>query len=130
MTQNMLEALPFPRHLQNVPEIAGNHHERMDGKGYPNGVKASSLSIQARMMCIADVFEALTAVDRPYKKPMKLSTVLNILGKMTQESHLDPDIFQVFVSEGTYLTYANLYLNQEQIDEVDTRLIPGYTANP
>jgi len=129
MTQNMLEALPFPRHLKNVPEIAGSHHERMDGKGYPHGIKAGTLSLQARLMCIADVFEALTATDRPYKKPMKLSTVLTILGKMTQESHLDPDIFQVFIREKVYLTYAERYLNKEQIDEIDPELIPGYIVS-
>ena len=130
MTQNMLEALPFPRHLKNVPEIAGNHHERMDGKGYPGGVKAGDLSVQARLMCIADVFEALTATDRPYKKPMKLSMVLNILGKMTQESHLDSDIFQVFISEATYMKYAEEHLEKEQIDEIDLNNIPGYTPAP
>lgn len=128
MTQNMLEALPFPNHLKNVPEIAANHHERMDGKGYPNGIKAGELSIQARLMCIADVFEALTATDRPYKKPMSLSTTLNILGKMTLESHLDPDIFNVFVKEKIYLKYARLHLNAEQIDDVEISQIPGYTA--
>ncbi len=129
MTQNMLEALPFPQHLQNVPEIAGSHHERMDGKGYPNGVKASELSLQARLMCIADVFEALTANDRPYKKPMKLSMVMNILSKMTQESHLDADIFHVFVTQKAYLSYAEHYLDPDQIDEFDIKKILGYRNN-
>lgn len=128
MTQNMLEALPFPHHLKNVPEIAANHHERMDGKGYPNGIKAGELSIQARLMCIADVFEALTATDRPYKKAMNLSTTLNILGKMTLESHLDPDIFQVFIKEKIYLKYAERHLKPEQIDDIDINQIPGYTV--
>ena len=128
MTQNMLQALPFPRHLQNVPEIAGNHHERMDGKGYPNGMKAGELSIQARMMCIADVFEALTAADRPYKKAMSMSTALKILGNMALESHIDPDIFKVFISEKIYLKYASKHLNPEQIDDIDISQIPGYTV--
>ena len=129
MTQNMLEALPFPSHLKNVPEIAANHHERMDGKGYPKGIKAGELSVQARAMCIADVFEALTAVDRPYKQPMKLSVVLKILGNMTLEHHLDPDLFHVFISERVYLKYAPLHLTEDQIDEVDISKIPGYTGD-
>jgi len=128
MTQTMLAALPFPHHLKNVPEIAGSHHERIDGKGYPKGIKASELSVQARLLCIADVFEALTATDRPYKTPMKLSTVLNILGKMTLDSHLDADIFQVFISEGVYMAYANLHMNEAQIDEININEIQGYTT--
>ena len=126
MTQRMLQALPFPKHLENVPEIAGNHHERMDGKGYPNGVMGSELSIPARIMCIADVFEALTAADRPYKKGMKLSVALRILGKMKEESHIDPDLFNVFVSEKIYLQYAEEFLDPEQIDEPDLSQLPGY----
>ena len=126
MTQRMLEALPFPKHLQNVPEIAGNHHERMDGKGYPNGVMGAELSVGARLMCIADVFEALTAADRPYKKGMNLSTALRILGSMKEESHIDPDLFDVFISEKIYLQYAENFLDSEQIDELDLTKLPGY----
>jgi len=128
MTQQMLGALRFPNHLKNVPEIAGNHHERMDGKGYPNGLQGNQLSVQARMMCIADVFEALTAADRPYKKAMQLSTAIKILGNMKQESHIDPDIFDVFVSEKVYLKYAKRFLKDEQIDEVDIKNIPGFSG--
>jgi len=126
MTQRMLEALPFPKHLANVPEIAGNHHERMDGKGYPNGVMGKDLSVGARLMCIADVFEALTAADRPYKKGMNLSIALRILGSMKEDSHIDPDIFDVFISEKVYLKYAEKYLDSEQIDDLDLTKIPGY----
>jgi len=125
MTQKMLEALPFPRHLKNVPEIAGNHHERMDGKGYPRGIKGENLSIQARLMCIADIFEALTADDRPYKKAMNLSVALRILGEMKLDEHIDPDIFNVFINEKVYLQYANKFLETGQIDKIDIKGIPG-----
>ena len=102
-----------------VPEIAGNHHERMDGKGYPNGIMGKDLSIAARIMCIADVFEALTAADRPYKKGMNLSMVLRILGNMKEESHIDPDILDVFISEKIYMQYAEKFLDSTQIDDVE-----------
>ena len=128
MTQKMLQALPFPNHLKNVPEIAGNHHERMDGRGYPNGLKGDELSIQARMMCIADIFEALTAADRPYKKAMNLSTSLRILGEMALDNHIDADLFEVFVSEKVYLKYAEKFLNTEQIDAIELADIPGYRS--
>jgi len=128
MTQKMLKELPFPSHLKNVPEIAGNHHERMDGKGYPNGIEGKELSIAARIMCIADVFEALTAADRPYKKAMNLSTALRILGNMKLDSHIDPDLFDVFVSEKIYLQYAEKFLEAEQIDDIDITKIPGYNT--
>ncbi len=129
MTQKMLRALPFPKHLANVPEIAGNHHERMDGKGYPNGVMGSDLSIAARLMCIADVFEALTAADRPYKKGMKLSVALRILGEMGENSHIDADLFNVFVSESVFMEYAKNFLDPAQIDEFDLTNLPGYTRS-
>jgi len=125
-TLDMLESLPFPKHLINVPEIAGGHHERMDGKGYPRGLKRDEMSIQARLMGIADIFEALTAVDRPYKKGMPISQALTILGKMKLEQHIDPDIFDVFVDKKVYLKYAEKYLNPEQIDEVNLETIPGF----
>ncbi len=129
-TIRMLEALPFPRHLQNVPEIAGGHHERMDGQGYPRGLKRDQLSIPARLMGIADIFEALTASDRPYKRPMPISVALNIMGNMSQEGHIDPEIFEVFVREKVYEEYARRYLPPEQIDEVDISTLPGFEKNP
>ena len=125
-TINMLEALPYPKYLQNVPEYAGGHHERMDGKGYPKGLKRNEMSIQARIMGIADVFEALTAGNRPYKKPMSLSVALKILGKMKQDNHIDPDIFDVFIHQKVYMTYAKKFLVAEQIQEVDLTKVPGY----
>jgi HD-GYP domain-containing protein (c-di-GMP phosphodiesterase class II) len=125
-TIKMLNALPFPRSLTNVPEIAGGHHERMDGTGYPKGLTRDQMSIQARILAIADVFEALTARDRPYKKGKTLSQSLKILGFMKKDNHIDPDLFQVFIDQEIYLRYAREYLNQDQIDTVDKSQIPGY----
>jgi len=125
-TIKMLEALPWPKHLVNVPEYAGGHHERMDGKGYPRGLKRDDMSVQARLMGIADIFEALTAKDRPYKRGKTLSDSLAILGKMRETGHIDPDLFDVFVREKVYLRYAREFLDPEQIDDVDESRIPGY----
>lgn len=126
MTINMLGELPFPKHLLNVPEYAGGHHERMDGKGYPLGLTREQLSIPARMMGIADIFEALTSSDRPYKKGKKLSECLRILGFMKQDGHIDPDIFDVFIKEKVYMRYAEEFLSESLIDDIDESKIPGY----
>ncbi|MDC9729372.1 MAG: GAF domain-containing protein [Methyloprofundus sp.] len=112
----MLDKINFPKHLQNVPEYAGAHHERMDGKGYPNKLTREQMSIPARAMAIADVFEALTAADRPYKKPKTLSEALFILEKMKQDNHIDPDIYDAFIQEKVYLNYAKKFLDASQID--------------
>jgi HD-GYP domain-containing protein (c-di-GMP phosphodiesterase class II) len=125
-TIKMLEALPWPKHLRNVPEYAGGHHERMDGKGYPKGLKREQMSVQARVMGIADIFEALTARDRPYKKGKTLSESLQILGRFKENGHIDPDLFDVFVRGKIYRRYAEMFLDKEQIDEVDEAKIPGY----
>jgi HD-GYP domain-containing protein (c-di-GMP phosphodiesterase class II) len=127
VTIKMLEALPWPNHLKHVPEYAGGHHERMDGKGYPKGLTREQMPIQARVMGIADIFEALTAKDRPYKEGKTLTESLTILGKFKQSGHIDPDLFNVFIREKVYLTYAKQFLNPEQIDEVDESKIPGYS---
>ena len=127
-TIKMLEALPWPKHLRNVPEYAGGHHERMDGRGYPRGLKRDQMSVQARIMGIADIFEALTAKDRPYKKGKSLSESLHILGKFRLNGHIDPDLFDVFIRERVYLKYAEQFLDPEQIDDVDTAMIPGYSG--
>lgn len=117
-TIKMLESLPFPKHLSRVPEYAGGHHERMDGKGYPKGLTREEMSIPARVMAIADVFEALSARDRPYKKGKTVSECLKIMENMTQNNHLDPDLFKVFVERKVYLAYAKEFMHAEQIDEV------------
>jgi len=118
VTINMLEELPYPKHLQNVPEFAGGHHEKLDGTGYPKGLVKDEMTVQARIMAIADIFEALTARDRPYKKGKTLSQAMRILGFMKNDAHIDVDLFDIFVKEKIYLKYAEEYLDPEQIDEV------------
>ena len=118
-TIKMLEKLPWPKHLRNVPEYAGGHHERMDGKGYPKGLTRDQMSVQARVMGIADIFEALTASDRPYKPGLKLSQAMGIMHKFKLNGHIDPDLFDVFVGEKVYLKYAEQFLDPWQIDEVN-----------
>jgi HD-GYP domain-containing protein (c-di-GMP phosphodiesterase class II) len=118
-TIKMLEQLPWPKHLKHVPEYAGGHHERMDGKGYPKGLTREQMSVQARTMGIADIFEALTARDRPYKQGMKLSQAMKILAGFKKNGHIDPDLFDVFVKQGVYRRYAEKFLKPEQIDAVD-----------
>lgn len=115
-TIKMLDTLPFPKHLKNVPEYAGGHHERVDGKGFPKGLVKDEMSVQARIMAIADVFEALTARDRPYKEPMKLSQVVSILKGMSETGHIDPDLFEVFINQSVHIKYANEFLLPEQVD--------------
>jgi len=126
VTIKMLESLPWPKHLRHVPEYAGGHHERMDGKGYPKGLTREQMPIQARVMGIADIFEALTAKDRPYKQGKTLTESLMILGKFKECGHIDPDLFDVFIREKVYLAYAKQFLAPAQIDEVDEGRIPGY----
>lgn len=129
VTIQMLEALPWPRHLQNVPEYAGGHHERMDGKGYPRGLTRDQMSVQARIMGIADIFEALTARDRPYKPGKTLTESLHILGEMRLNGHIDPDLFDIFVRQRVYERYAKEFLDPGQIDAVDVSKIPGYSGD-
>ena len=127
-TIRMLEALPWPPHLKKVPEYAGGHHERMDGKGYPRGLTREQMSVPARVMGIADVFEALTASDRPYKSAKSLSESIQILGRMKVGNHIDPDLFDVFLRERVYLTYAQQFLDPRQIDRIDWQQVPGVDA--
>lgn len=124
-TIKMLESLPFPKHLQKVPEYAGGHHEKMDGSGYPKGLKKEDMSVQARIMAIADIFEALTASDRPYKKGKKLSECLRIMSFMKQDRHIDEDLFDIFIRDKVYLEYAHEFLDPEQIDDIDVQAVLG-----
>ncbi|MFD2368007.1 HD domain-containing phosphohydrolase [Pseudoduganella sp. GCM10020061] len=126
MTVKMLESLPWPKHLRNVPEYAGGHHERMDGKGYPRGLTGEQMSVQARLMAVADIFEALTARDRPYKKGKTLSESMRILGNFSLNGHIDPDLFDVFVRSKVYLKFAHKHMHPSQVDAVDESAIPGY----
>ena len=122
----MLSGLPFPKHLRQVPEIAGGHHEKMDGTGYPKRLKKEEMSLVARMMAVADIFEALTAVDRPYKRVKTLSEAIELMSLMKMNQHIDPDIFDLFLRSGIYREYAERFMKPEQIDEVDIRryLVP------
>ena len=115
----MLARLPFPKGLRRVPEYAGGHHEKMDGTGYPKKIMGGTMSLPARIMAIADVFEALTAGDRPYKKAKKLSESIRIMAFMVKDQHLDPEIFQLFLKSGVYQDYADRFLDPDQIDKID-----------
>jgi HD-GYP domain-containing protein (c-di-GMP phosphodiesterase class II) len=115
----MLDSLPFPKHLERVPEIAGGHHEKMDGTGYPKRLTGDEMSVPAKVMAIADVFEALTAADRPYKAPKTLSDSIKIMSFMVKDQHLDSELFRLFLESGVYRDYADKYLLPTQIDEID-----------
>ncbi|AUG53666.1 HD family phosphohydrolase [Thalassospira marina] len=121
LTQDMLEQLPFPPGLRNVPGIAGNHHEKMDGSGYPRGLRGEDMGALEKIMVIADIFEALTAVDRPYKKPKMLSECIDILGRMRDDNKIDSDLFELFLTSGAYREYGDTYLRPDQRDDVDIR---------
>ncbi len=123
----MLTQLPFPKHLRNVPEIAAGHHEKMDGTGYPRRLLKDEMSPVARMMAIADIFEALTAVDRPYKKGKTLSEAIKIMSFMKKDQHIDPELFDLFLRSGVYREYAERFMKPEQIDSVD---IAAYIDKP
>jgi HD-GYP domain-containing protein (c-di-GMP phosphodiesterase class II) len=126
----MLEALPFPKNLRRVPEWAGGHHEKMDGSGYPRGLKRDQMSVPARIMMIADIFEALTARDRPYKARKTLSECIDIMASMSRGRHIDPDLFELFLTSGVYRDYADIFLLEEQIDEIDVTRYLGQCRPP
>ena len=130
VTIEMLALLPFPKGLRRVPEYAGGHHEKMDGTGYPRGLRRDQMSIPARMMAIADIFEALTAADRPYKKAKPLSVAMKIMSTMKNDNHIDPDLFELFVETGVYREYAEKFLPPDQIDGVDHDALLGRNSKP
>ncbi|MBF0383852.1 MAG: GAF domain-containing protein [Magnetococcales bacterium] len=115
----MLKQLPVTKGLSNLVEYAGGHHEAVNGTGYPKGLNGKEMSLPARILAVADIFEALTASDRPYKKAKKLSEAVTIMSFMQKDGHIDPDLFKLFLKSGIYLDYANTYLRDDQIDEVD-----------
>ena len=123
MTIEMLEKLPFPKYLSRVPEYAGGHHEKMDGSGYPRGLKRDDMSLPARMMAIADVFEALTARDRPYKKAKTVGQSVAIMARMEADDHIDPDLWRLFLQAGIHTRYGERFLEPEQNDAVDVRQV-------
>ena len=125
ITIDMLEELPYPKNLKNIPEFAGGHHEKMDGTGYPKGLKADQMSPQAKIMAIADIYEALTAADRPYKEGKKLSQAMRIMGFMKNDYHIDEDLFEIFVNSGVYKKYAEDHVASNQIDQIDEKAVLG-----
>jgi HD-GYP domain-containing protein (c-di-GMP phosphodiesterase class II) len=127
-TIKMLEALHYPKSLRNVPLFAQAHHEHMDGTGYPKGLTREQIPLQGRIIAIADIFEALTARNRPYKKERTLMEALRVLGSMKLEGQIDPDLFDVFINEKVYLRYAEKFLSHSQIDNVVLSQIPGYVS--
>lgn len=114
-----LMELPFPRNQKRLPLYAGAHHEHLDGSGYPNGIEGKDMPLQARILAIADIYEALVANDRPYKSPMPLSQAMAILGDMVKQGALDGELMRIFLQSGDYLKYAEKYLDADQIDDVD-----------
>ena len=125
ITIDMLEELPYPKNLKNIPEFAGGHDEKMDGTGYPKGLKADQMSPQAKIMAIADIYEALTAADRPYKEGKKLSQAMRIMGFMKNDYHIDEDLFEIFVNSGVYKKYAEAHVASNQIDQIDEKVVLG-----
>jgi HD-GYP domain-containing protein (c-di-GMP phosphodiesterase class II) len=119
----MLTRLPYPRHLRGVPEIAGAHHERMDGTGYPRRLTQAQMSVPARIMAIADVFEALTAADRPYKPANSLSEALALMAGMAATQHIDAELFALFVRSGVARRYAERFMSAQQLDELDAEAL-------
>ncbi len=112
----MLNTLPFPKKLSRVPEIAGGHHEKLNGKGYPLGLDASELSLEARVLALADIFEALTASDRPYKKANTISEAMKIINFMVKDGELDADLVEFFYKKSLHVKYATQELSQSQLD--------------
>lgn len=119
MTIKMLEELPFSDNLKNVPSYAGAHHETLIGTGYPRQLTKEQIPLPARMLALVDVFEALTASDRPYKEPKKLSDSIKILSFMAKDRHIDKDVFELFLRSGVYKKYAEEFINPDQVDDVD-----------
>lgn len=115
----MLEQLPLPADLKRIPEYAGTHHETLSGTDYPRRLDASQLSVPARIMAVADIFEALTAGDRPYKPAKTLSESLALLHRFKRDRHIDGDVFDLFLTSGVYLEYARRFMKPEQMDGVD-----------
>ncbi|KOO09566.1 HD domain-containing phosphohydrolase [Vibrio hepatarius] len=124
-TIRILESLPFPQHLKDVARIAGGHHEKIDGTGYPMGLKGEDMPLTAKIIAVADVFEALTSTDRPYKKAKTLKEAIKIMSFMAKEGHLDQDVFELFLTSGVYQRFAESYMLPEQLDEVD---VSSYVA--
>ncbi|MGB1261443.1 MAG: HD-GYP domain-containing protein [Cognaticolwellia sp.] len=123
VTLDILEALPFPKHLSNVAEYALGHHETMDGKGYPRGLVREQMSVPSRLMALADIFEALSSADRPYKSAKPVSECLSIMSNMVKNNHLDPDLFTIFVRSKVYEKYIHIHADPKQLDDFDSEAL-------
>lgn len=119
VTNDMLNRLTFPKKFRNVPVYAAAHHEKLNGKGYPLGLKGDEMPLQARIIALADFFEALTSADRPYKKGNKLSESLRIIAVTVRMGETDPDLFDLFLDTGLFRHFARDYVAPSQIDEVN-----------
>ncbi len=119
ITSKMLGRLPFPKKLHNVPLFAGMHHEKLDGSGYPNGLSGDKIHLAGRILAVADIFEALIAVDRPYRPGKTLSESMLILGFMAKDGHLDSDICNLVVESGIITQYAREKLSYWQRDDFE-----------
>ncbi|MGC2743959.1 MAG: HD domain-containing phosphohydrolase, partial [Candidatus Angelobacter sp.] len=97
-TVSFLQQIPWTSELRNVPEIARGHHEKLNGTGYPYKLSAPEIPVQTRMMTISDIFDALAAADRPYKKAVSVERALEILDLSVHDGELDPGLFEIFVS--------------------------------
>jgi len=128
LTIRMLDSLPYPASLRKIPDIVAAHHERCDGSGYPRGLTRDQILLQGRILAMADVFEALLAGDRPYKKWKTVPEALHILGEMKEKGHIDPDLFELFIREKIYLTYAKKHVPHGNANAVDHSSIPGYES--
>jgi len=122
LTYRILSRLPFPKKLQRVPQFAATHHECLNGSGYPFGLKENDLLLQSRIIALADIFEALTSKDRPYKKAKNLSESLKIMSLMAKNKFIDPQLLEFFIKEKIYLEYAKNELSPEQIDIEDFQI--------
>ncbi len=114
VTYKMLSRLPFPRKLRRIAEYASAHHEKLDGSGYPSGLKGEQPSLQSRIIAVADIFEALTAKDRPYKKGHSVEEALKIMEEMVRDRHIDPDLFELFIQEKIYDEYTKTELTERE----------------
>jgi len=113
-TYKFLSLMPWTRQFKQLPLIAGAHHERLDGTGYPHALKADEIPVQSKMMAIADIYDALTAADRPYKKAVPVETALDILTKEVQANHIDPELFDIFIKHRVFDIAVAVTMRQAQ----------------
>ena len=111
VTLRMLKQIPFTKKLKNIPDFAGAHHEFINGKGYPLGLKGDEIPFEGKLMAVTDIAEALTASDRPYKKAMPLETVYRILRSMAEKGELDPSLVELFIEKEVYKLYQERHEN-------------------